>query len=998
MAKDNDSFMKMVRAAGSGKRVPVISLVRQDPNLAAVISKLVSGVQKPIYDNYGNREPMSPNVGALKNIAQHTAQSITDSKTTMQIFPDMELSAQILISSILSPKDMMATDLSFWVTEGLISPDVTASMVTRTTSYFEQDYKIKPLLQKMLRAMLFEEGSYPVAVIPENTLDHIINGQNNITLESLSETITRDGSIVPIGLLGPSIKTAPTPVRNGTVMSLESFNDYQPDRNVDGRITFEGILSKSVSDHFVSVTDNYNLLKIPQINQKIREQRIVNAIGSKAMESIGGRNQFGQNFNPPKVKKLNDRDVTGLVYKERNFQYKPISALKTQEQLNRRTVGNPLILHLPAESIIPVYVPGCVEQQVGFFVLIDGDGNPLSTVDNADYYQQLSAQLNSNGSFTSAMLTRVKSMMSGFDVTNREHLDYSARAYGELVEQDLLARLRNGVYGNGVALAKKEEIYRIMLARTLQKQHTQLLFIPIELMTYFAFRYNSAGIGVSLLEGMKVLNSLRAMLLFANVMASLKNSIGRTEVKLKLDESDPSPQKTIEIAMHEIIRSRQHFFPLGINSPTDLVDWLQKSGFEFTFEGHPGIPDVSIDFGEKSTNFVKPDTELEENLRKRSIMSVGLSPATVDATFEAEFASSVVTNNILLAKRVLQIQEEFTPQLSAHMRKCMLNSEELINDLRDILMANYKKLNVEVLDNMEHHHHSFNAKKANDDDVSDETKQYVVNKFLHEYIMNFNVSLPKPNSVTLENQLTALETYTKVLDITLEAWISEKFFTADVGGEVANQVITVKEILKAYFIRQWMNENGVMPELSKLTNTGDDSKPELDVFKIQAAHMEGLTKSLTKLMVQVETSKAASNAIMDKLTVSGSSSNAAGGGGSSDDFGGGSSDLGSGDLSSGNIDQMGSEPPDLGGMPEGEETGDETGAGGESETETPTEMPNEPSPETGNETKEPEQQESQEEETPEDKKQREEEEALAKKKADEETQAKKETENKPPSV
>lgn len=854
----NDSFRKIIDAANTGKRFPALSLIRDNAELAATISKLIPSIDPPKYSEQGNREPNAPNAQMFKNTSDRIAQNSADARTVLQILPDMELAAQILVSSILSPKDMITTELTYSLTEGLVSPDISAALIDVIKNYFETDYKIKPLLPKMLRDMLFETGSYPVAVIPENSIDELINGNHRISFEGLSDNINSDGSMKPVGLLGPAILKKPVPERKSGGLSMESLSTYSPDKEIESRVTLESFFQKPV-ETFLTVTDNCNLLKIPQINQKIREQRIKGMVGSKALESI--------NISGVDKRKMNDREMTSLVYKERNFNFKPISVLKTQEQLNRRSVGNPLVLHLPSESVIPVYVPGCVEEQVGFFVLIDGDGNPISRADDADYYQQLSSRLNSNGSFPSAMLNNVKSQMNGFNPNNLDHINYSIKAYGDMVEQDLLARLRNGVYGNGVALAKNTEIYRLMFARALAKQHTQLLFVPVELMTYFAFKHTTEGIGQSLLEDMKILNSLRSMLLFANVMASLKNSIGRTEVKIKLDESDPNPQKTIETTMHEITRSRQQYFPLGLNSPTDITDWLQRSGFEFTFEGHPGLPDVSVDFGEKAAAYNKPDTELEELLRKKAIMATGLSPETVDASFQAEFATSIVTNNILLSKRVVQMQEQFMPQLTSHLRKCVMNSEKVIVGLRKVIEDNFDKLEMEVTEDGRIILDKIKDGKAgvSEKEHTATEKKSLVNSFLNEFIMNFEVSLPAPNSVTLDNQMAAMETYSKALDVSIEAWISEKFFTTENGGDIANQVSTVKEVLKAYFLRKWMSENGVMSELHSLTTLGYDGKPSVDIYQLQESHIEGLTKSLTKFMVGVSKVKEASNTVMQNI-------------------------------------------------------------------------------------------------------------------------------------
>lgn len=897
-----DTFKKAVQLANSGQRFQVMPLVRDNPELAATISKLIPDRMPAQYNQQGNREQIAPNIAAFHTTSEKTTQSIMDAETVMQLLPDMKLSSQILVSSILSPKDMMTTDLTYSsAVEGMMPPDVSGAMIDILRRHFDQDYKIKQQLPKMLEDILFRVGSYAVAVIPENSIDEIINGSNRVSLEDLSEHIdSKSGAVKPLGLLGPAVRSQPSVARSAGGLVLEALNDYAPNREVDGKVTLEGILDKTV-DTYLSVTDNHSLLKIPQLNQKIREQRISQIVGSKAMESLT-------------THKLNDRQLTGILYKDRQFQFKPISQLKTQEQLNRRTVGNPLVLHLPSEAVIPVYIPGCVEEQVGFFVLIDADGNPVAKAQDTDHYRELSQRLTSNGSFPSAMLGKVKSMMSGFDATNSGHLDYTARAYGNMVEQDLLSRLRNGVYGNGVALAKKDEVYRIMFARALAKQHTQLLFIPVELMTYMAFHYTSDGVGKSLLEDMKILNSLRSMLMFANVMASLKNSIGRTEVKLKLDESDPNPQKTIEIAMHEIIRSRQQYFPLGMNSPTDLTDWLQRSGFEFTFEGHPGLPDVAVDFGEKNSNYIKPDTELEESLRKRSIMATGLSPETVDASFQAEFATSIVTNNILLSKRVMQMQEQFTPQVSDLLRKYIINSEHLQNDLRQVLINNFDKLNLELTDEAKAKAAEESNKvpedpEAESSDPSEDLtlateaaivdgyalmeRDRVINQFLNEFIMNFEVTLPKPNSVTLENQMTALETYTKALDATLDAYISDSFFTSSTGGDIAGEVNTVKAVLRAYYIRQWMAENGVMTELANLTNVNAEGLPSINVYEIQQTHINNLTKALSHFLVGLQPVKNMANKVVEAIGgVNAASSDTGSGGGGADDFGlgGGSGD------------------------------------------------------------------------------------------------------------
>ncbi|WP_250477885.1 MULTISPECIES: hypothetical protein, partial [unclassified Caballeronia] len=464
----------------------------------------------------------------------------------------------------------------------------------------------------------------------------------------------------------------------------------------------------------------------------------------------------------------------------------------------------------------------------------------------------MSQQLNTGGSFPSAMINKVKSQMEGFNFTNRESLDYSARVYGDMIEQDLLARLRNGVYGSGVKLARREEVYRVMFARALAKQNSQLLLVPAEFMTYFAFRFNENGIGESLLDEIRILNGLRTTLLFSNVMAGVRNSIARTDVKIKLDEEDPNPEKTMETIMNETARLRSSQMPVGISSPYDVLDFIARAGFNFAVEGHRGYPDVNIDFGEKNTSYAKPDTDLEDNLRKRALMKVGTPPELIDTASQPEFATSIVTSNTLMSKRVMQLQDEFHPQLAAHMRIHVMNTAETMADMKQILRDNFTKLKFgrdERQDTRQYSHQPPDRKAevpvvtnrpVGDRDVGNEQKEYLVEQILVEFLMNVEVSLPRPNSSTLGNQVTALERYTKALEAGLEAWISEKFFNADTGGDVAAKIETLKEVAKAYFVRLYIVENGMLPELAQLTTVDEDGKPLVDVFKMQTDHIEQL--------------------------------------------------------------------------------------------------------------------------------------------------------------
>lgn len=865
----DNNIRSIISTANSGKKYAAVDLVRQNPILAATLSKLNQSDQvRNGYGRDGNRTISAPDQQNFQKISQEVSQKTKDAQSIMELFPELELSAQILITSIISPKDMNTTEVTFTTPKSLKSQEVTALMIAELKEYFEQVYKIEPLLPKILRQTLFESGSYPIAVIPENSVDQMINGSSKITLEGITEHLTPSGTFKNIGILGPNtITDKPT-------TALESFQMYSGSHvpTYDHKVMIG-------TESYLVVTDNPSVLKLPKVIAKSRSDRISSLLKNSKMGIAA--EAYGHN-GPITGSNMNDAQLTSLLYKSGRHDNKPFVKVRTGDESARESIGNPLILDLPPESVIPVYQPGNVEKHIGYFVLIDGDGNPISKDTQGTQFDDLQSRLNQSNNTMSSYLTEKARSGMGAGAGNCDTLNVNtaSRLYADIVEADLLARLRNGVYGNNVSIANNEEIYRIMLARAMAKQMTQLLYIPIDLVTYFAYKYDNYGIGKSLLADMRILNSMRAMTLFARVMANIKNSIGRTQVDLKLDERDPNPKKTIETAMHEVAQTRQQAFPFGLSTPGDLVDWTQKAGFEFTFSGHPSIPDTSVTFSEKNSDYTKPDDALEEELRKRQIMTIGLPPEIVENGFNSEFATSVVANNLLLAKRVMQIQEIFIPQLTDHARKVARNDGNLVRALRGIIDDNYDKLKNHIEEDKDMAPHAAN-------------KDVIVSLLLSEFLSTFEVSLPQPNSITLDNQMEAFDKYVEALDKALNAYINSEILTSDMSGEASNSAEALKSVVKAHFLRKWLTENNVLPELAEMVITSEDGSPLVDFVSIQSEHINAMTKSVIKLLGRTHPVAQAADADIERITgnaelsetTSTDSSSSSDSGGGGDDFG-----------------------------------------------------------------------------------------------------------------
>jgi hypothetical protein len=257
------------------------------------------------------------------------------------------------------------------------------------------------------------------------------------------------------------------------------------------------------------------------------------------------------------------------------------------------------------------------------FILLDETGKPLNTEIKDTDMSQLNSVINQSSQ--GSQLTPVQKAYNSLVGDNTTNVDINQlfNLYKDVLERQIYQSVKNSLYGSNIEIANKNDIYFLMFTRALAEQRTSVLYVPKEMLVYFAFYYNELGLGKSLLENLSVLCSLRAILLFSKVMAYAKQSIDVTKVNIALDPNDPDPEKTIEQVQDSVLKLRQNYFPLGINNPVDLVNWIQRAGLQFSYSNNPLLPNIQIDFENANIQHTVPSSELEEDLRKQTILALG---------------------------------------------------------------------------------------------------------------------------------------------------------------------------------------------------------------------------------------------------------------------------------------------------------------------------------------------------------------------------------------
>lgn len=843
MANDQQSTLgNLVKHRDKPVRIPVANLVADDYIRSAAISKMVTPANqgRRTFDKK-NEESTLP-LQDIQVISELNKSRIIDLENMVKLFPDLEMVIQIITSLIQAPKDMTNNTLIYKVNNDFFPPQVATSLIESIKKTIEDYHKIPEGNNQLLRESIFETGSYVSAILPESVIDHVINSGKDISTESLKE-LSDDpkGNVLRgLGFLG-------NPDDAETKVSFESFYN----RGIQSKVQE----SPMVDDGFNlggTVTDNYNVLKLPLVLEHARRQKIKENI-RKSSTIFRSKDGTGRRMISAEssTKKLSISELEQVLYKRGDTTMSTFVNIPGPDDVKRRSIGRPLRLKLPSESVCPVHLPGAEEKHLGYFVLIDEEGNAVNagSLSNQNTQNLSNMAVNdvtgpsSNSPMASNLLTRAKRNIQG---TERQPLLREVtQIYSSIFEKNLLQRLKRGIYGDKCEIGNVEEVSRIMLSRALSNKTTRVLFIPEELVTYYAFKHHPNGVGKSALDDMRILAGLRAAHLMAKIVAQAKNAIGTKKVNITFDEDDPHVEKSAEKIKHEILRLNQTYLPVGYTNHEDIAEWLSRTGVMFSYKNHPDFPDMDIDIESVSGLHEIPDEETDEQLRRMMYMGFGISPEIVDDGFAGDFVAQSVMSNALMNKRIMQYQSRFSELLTDECRKLLIHDAVAMNDILSILSENKNT----ILKNVEE---SILAEYTGREDE-------LLQQLAFEFIESLDVTVPSPESRTLESQKEAFDKFVECIDATIDFWISNDCIPQELIGDTNQKADYYLGAYKAYLIRNWMADNNFLPEIAEIATKDKDGKPSIQLIEMITSHAQSVASSMLKAEKDAQPYKAAAD-------------------------------------------------------------------------------------------------------------------------------------------
>lgn len=757
------------------RQLPIENRETRSDIIAAVTNKIIS----PSNMGVGNSSRV-PTLPELAPIVQSKINDIHIAEQIFDVIPDMEQAAEIAVASILSTKDLMTTTVNYDADSKGLSVELRDRMLKHISRYFRKEYRLQDHLQDIVNDTMFMTGSYPLAIIPESAVDRIINGANfgKVSTESLDESEFKG-----LGILG-SMDSA----RDESKIGIEALA-------LDQATVPENVIDLGIAS--ISITDNPNVLKLSKLQELTSRHKIMEEYSKGPLASL---------LEDDDVDEADDEETAALkigvgveslhinraMYKNPTYTSRTVEEVHTAESNGRPTVGHPLVMRFPSESVIPVHVPGNLKHHVGYLVVLDNLGNPVSK-------EELT---NANISFDKDLYsTEDKATMGFVEKLNPSTLDpgkknkrveYTkaeiTKMFTDIVEGKLMNALKNGTYGENAMMTTPTDVYRIMMARALSKKSTQILFIPSEQMTYFAINYNEYGQGKSILDRGRMLSTIRTALAFSTMRASILNSTENREYTIELDEDDLEPEQTIAKVEARIRQGFNGDVPYT-GGPHDVLAYMGNAGISLNIVGNENYPSTKITVDDNSPDYKIPDTDLDDQYARRMYRMMGVDPDLVLSPENIEFASQIVTKDLFTSRRIAKLQEVFSRGITNFCQSYIFSDGILIDELVQIIRDVYEEAG---------------GKKISKGEIA---------QLVRRFVAQFTATLPPPDTGGISSMLEQFTDVKEAIDEYLEVIITEEA-VGDIDIDV--DVDAVRDHIRNSYLRSWIKRNNVDDDVLRL--------------------------------------------------------------------------------------------------------------------------------------------------------------------------------------
>ncbi len=804
--------------------------------------------------------------------------------------PEIEQSAILVASSILSPNDLKDGEFLFdfeKIPALAADADITTEVSKLYSDYFNGTLQIGRESYNWLQDIIYSEGAKAILILPpalqeklrDRTLEEATKGseiygtttQDFLGLpgtESFTQYSSRMSSNNDDYLISgkpcswkdyfstDSLGVSHNPadyIKQELVPAMESWGVPIPNQFNTQPRNQSAVLSSNYLPTLESMVvnlrtklENGDMLKISENPELLRFTTMHNGATKKKIRT-GLQTRYGIN--------------------NANNQFPAEKMLTLEVDPEMKHYGHPTIIKLPIESVVPVCVPGAPSEHLGYFIMLDENGNPLTT-NNDSPMDNANANLSGAGALTNANYDALFGDNTWRYLSTNANADSTGNMiFNHILDGYLKTRLTN-IYGrNDLTISRFNGISTVLFYRLLERKQTTIVFAYTDLLHYLAFDYHADGTGYAKTEEIGFLVSMRTSFIIANILAMARDAVAHKKITIGTDNANTNIEGMMDM-VYNIFNAKRKFNPFNLN-PDDIVSDMYSDSVTIEPRNIAGLSEFSINTenvgGGNGGQF---NNELVEYLSNLIATRSGVPPAALNQMSEPEYAKSLVTYNLFFAKRIMEMQKVYCRQITEFIRAYTSYDPIFQQALRKLVDAE-AKLDIPV-DTTEQ-----GAKLISNN--PNDYRKYDAHAFVADILNNVEVALPNPNIVMDKARFAEINDYMNIIKD-----IADQYFNQDLVPDSDGPAKGILPILKA----QYLSAN-LTKYITSMGSTSIVDPPKYDEIDLDSNidFVQMLQNYASRFKRQRTGVSNFSNDSRDNSPASDSGGSDFGGGGGFDDFG-----------------------------------------------------------------------------------------------------------------
>jgi len=782
MSKVN-RFLENIRKTFNASSTPVE--VRADTRIQHNVTQISAIVDKGITDKKELTKDMKTSLvsGMDNNIldsVKEMALSIEESKYILEVLPEFDNGIDLYIGTLLSPTTMDTNKYNFSI-NSICDDENKSKILSYIYTYFNEEYNIAPRLTEWLTEMYKYTGSVCLLTIPSSAI----------------ETFRNTGI---------------------TKSSLEN-HDISCDRlSVSNESVIEDILGKKLSNNESNTDLNKHMDKINDMfkSSLVFSDDPINLIADELSVSASLEN-MNDNFNTKMNKSVNNA-LKKSTNKELMYDDTPILDIGTAAIDDISDTGVPVTIKIPSESVITISKKKSPNEHIAYIVAVDEYGEFLTSVEKDHYLKNVDEQSHEivknihRSMFGNDKIDSSKNMFN-----NKKHSELHDLIYKSYIDRYLNSHLNKSNVDKdniNVSFNMSQDIMSGLIKNLFAKKKVKFIYVPKEYLTYIAMDYDEKGRGKSLTKKASFPISIRMTYLMTKLVGLIDTMVDKKTIEVDFSNVDSSSvSEVLHTIRQTVAQSFSTVIPTG--NPIEVLRALDKRKVSILPKGLEGVPGLNMVAETSNGTKSVPDDVLKEITDEQFATILKLPPSAMSKLRDADFAESIIKNDLFHTKAVIHDQNILQVMINKHIKNMLRYNNSLKDKIREIIEVD--------------------RIKAMGDDHKDISS--VVNTELTNIIDSLSIILPRPYMSHARAMTEELNDIVSSVETFVEAMFGED----KIPDDLQDAYLIKKTVVKESLIKEMMNTNGLLKGFTDSL----DTELDLDKFSKQNNVLRNLTKLMT---------------------------------------------------------------------------------------------------------------------------------------------------------